>query len=64
MRKVPKTAQRLGGQQRERTILDVIDERLERDNDIFSALRTIDVEPARREPSPPDLRLVADASRH
>lgn len=64
MRKVPKTAQRLGGQQRERTILDVIDERLERDNDIFSALRTIDVEPARREPSTPDLRLVADASRH
>jgi hypothetical protein len=51
-------------QGRERTILDVIDERLERDNDIFGALRTIDIEPSRRESSPPDLRLVADASRH
>jgi hypothetical protein len=65
MRKVPKTAPRINWQQRERTIIDAIDERLERDNaDIFSALRTIDVEPARREPSTPDLRLVADASRH
>ena len=50
---------------RERTILDVIDERLDRANaDIFDAFRTIDAEPSRREPSPPDLRLVADASRH
>lgn len=65
MRKVPKTAQRFNGHPRERTILDVIDERLDRANaDIFDAFRTIDAEPSRREPSPPDLRLVADASRH
>lgn len=63
MRNVSKGAQKPDAK-RERTILDVIDERLERDNDIFSALRTIDVEPSRREPSSPDLRLVADASRH
>jgi hypothetical protein len=50
---------------RERTILDVIDERLDLANaNIFDALRTIDAEPSRREPSPPDLRLIADASRH
>ncbi|QIG68247.1 DNA replication protein [Rhizobium phage RHph_Y1_10] len=50
---------------RERTILDAIDERMERPNgNLFDALRTIDVEPSRREPSAPDLRLVADASRH
>ncbi|MBY5821466.1 hypothetical protein [Rhizobium leguminosarum] len=66
MRKVPKTAQRFGGQQRERTILDVIDERLGTPNaDIFDAFRTtIDAEPSRREHSSTDLRLVADASRH
>lgn len=66
MRKVPKTTQRFGSQQRERTILDVIDERLGTPNaDIFDAFRTtIDAEPSRREHSSTDLRLVADASRH
>lgn len=66
MRKVPKTAQRFSTQQRERTILDVIDERLEQSNaNLFDAFRTIDAEqPSRREPFAPDLRLVADASRY
>lgn len=48
---------------RERTILDAIDERLERKNgNLFDVFRTIDAEPAGSNP-PPDLRLVADASR-